>query len=114
MCYRILLLLTIFALAGCASFRTRWSLENAYLSPRAQRLPRAEIEELIRTVSYATGETVYQVGQFPHQPMDEMNVVTGYNDYGATIFEMRKTDGHWRIYKRGPVLIPLAGGFAGR
>ena len=53
---------TLFLLAGCATIRYRWSLAHAYMSSRAQKLPRAELEEIVWLVSHAWSDAIIAVG----------------------------------------------------
>jgi len=96
------LLIALFVLNGCVAERYRWSLTHAYISPRARQLPRKDLEEIMRIVSYATTESIIGVGQScTERSLDEMHVVTGYTNDRVTVFDLKKSGGKWRIIDQG-------------
>jgi hypothetical protein len=98
----LLVVVALLVLSGCPADRFRWNFAHAYLSPRARQLPRAELEEIIRLVSYATPEIIIGVGQScTERGLDEMHVVTGYTNDRVTVFDLKKSGGKWRIVDRG-------------
>jgi len=92
---------TVFLLAGCATDRYRWSLTHAFLSPRAQQLPRDELQEIVWLVSHSWGDTIIAVGQTCGDNPDEFHVVARYNDYRVMVFDLKKIAGHWKITDHG-------------
>jgi hypothetical protein len=92
---------TLFFLAGCATDRHRWSLAHAYMSPRAQKLPRAELKEIVWLVSHAWSDTIIAVGGSCSEGRDQMHVVARYTDYEVMVFDLKKVSGHWRIVDHG-------------
>ena len=85
---------TALLLNGCATDRDRWSLRHAYMSPRARRLQRAGLEEIVWLVSHAWSEVIIGVGQACGDPPDTMHVVARYGDYRTMVFDFKivKTD----------------------
>ena len=94
--FALLLLLT-----GCATDRYHWSIANAYFSPVAGKLPRAELEEIVWLVSHSWGDTIIAVGQACGDKPDEFHAVARYNDYRVMVFDLKKVAGHWKITDRG-------------
>lgn len=99
----VLLAVAMWVITGCAAERYRWSLTHAYLSPSARQLPRQDIEEILRLVSYATMESIVGAGQIgSERSLNEMNVVTQYGDEPVvTVWHLRKEGGKWRIVDHG-------------
>jgi hypothetical protein len=90
-----------FLLAGCATDRYRRSLARAYVSPRAQKLQRAELEEIVSLVSHAWSDTIIAVGGSCSEGPDQMHVVARYTGYEVMVFDLKKVSGYWRIVDRG-------------
>jgi hypothetical protein len=88
-------------LAGCATDRYRWSMTNAYFSPHARTLPRAELEEIAWLVSHSWSDTIIAVAQACGDKPDVIHVVSRYTDYRVMVFDLKKTAGHWKIRDSG-------------
>src|SRR6266496_650141 len=60
---RAVLSAAVVLLIGCASDRFEWSMAHLDLSPRARKLPRPELEQIVKLVVNASSSTVLAVGQ---------------------------------------------------
>jgi hypothetical protein len=104
---RVVVLAVVFLLSSCATDLTNWSLVNAYLSPRARKLPRPELEEIVSQVSHKWGNAIVGVGQSCDDPPNVMHVVAQYFEDVVMVFDLKKENGHWRItrYDEGTSFI---------
>jgi hypothetical protein len=90
-----------FVVASCASDRATWALGHSYMSPRARRLPSAELKEIVGLVSAAWPNIITGVGQACGDPPDVMHVVAEYTDSQVMVFDLKRRSGHWYISDRG-------------
>src|ERR1700737_3797653 len=93
-CLAIVLFVT-----SCATDLAKWNMANAHFSPRAQKLPRAELEEIVFLVSRRWGNTILCVGQSCDDPPNIMHVVAQHFEDRVMVFDLKKEKGHWRITK---------------
>jgi len=100
--YSAVVAAALLALSGCAADRYHWNLTHAYVSPKARELPPADLEGIIRLVSYATPEPIIGIGQScSERSLDEIHVVTGYTNDRVTVFDLKRSGGKWRIVDHG-------------
>jgi hypothetical protein len=90
-------LAVILFLTSCATDVAKWSMANAYFSPHARKLPRAELEEIVSLVSQRWGNVIVGVGQSCDDPPNVMHVVAQYFEDVVMVFDLKKEAGHWRI-----------------
>ena len=96
----------LLALEGCASSRSSWSLADAAFSEGALKLSQHDLDAVERTVSPVLSKHFIAIGRScgPHpQPPNEVNVVTEYTEDRYWIYQLRKSNGHWRIFSQGPM-----------
>src|SRR5262249_51053657 len=90
-------------LTSCSTARYRWSLSDAALSPSAQRLPRQELEQIVRLVSPAFIKRITAIGRecsrAKHE--DEMNVIVEYTGDGWWLYKLKKSSGQWHVTDQG-------------
>ncbi len=98
---RVVCSTVLFFLASCATDLAKWNMANAYLSPRARKLPRAELEEIVALVSQKWGNAVVGVGKSCDDPPNVMHVVAQYFEDVVMVFDLKKEGGHWRITNSG-------------
>jgi hypothetical protein len=92
----------LLALCGCAEDRYRWSLSHARISPKARQLPQSDLEEIIRIITAASSNVIIGVGQScTERTLDEMHVVTEYSEDRVMVYDLKKTDGRWKITDHG-------------
>jgi hypothetical protein len=104
----IVALFVFLGLSGCETVRYRWSLVDAQLAPSAQRLPRNELEEIVRLVSPLGSRHILAIGRScPRQAADEMNVLCERID-SYYVYWLRKRNGHWYINHDGTGSYSLA------
>jgi len=84
-------------LIGCASDRFEWSMAHLDLSPRARKLPRPELEQIVKLVVNATSSTVLAVGQSCDAKSGVFHVVVDYQPDRYMIYDVKKIGGHWKI-----------------
>jgi hypothetical protein len=91
----------VFFATGCATDLAKWSMANAYFSPRARKLPRVEQEEIVSLVSARWRNVIVGVGQSCDDPPNVMHVVAQYFEDVVMVFDLKKENGHWRITNSG-------------
>src|SRR5882672_10460572 len=91
----------VFILTSCATDLTKWNMANAYVSPRARKLPKAELEEIVSLVSQKWGNAIVGVGQSCDDPPNVMHAVAQYFEDVVMVFDLKKENGHWRITNSG-------------
>jgi hypothetical protein len=94
-------LAVVFFLTSCATDQTQWSMANAYFSPHARKLPRAELEEIVSLVTRRWNNVIVGVGQTCDDPPNVMHVVAQYFEDVVMVFDLKKEAGHWRITNAG-------------
>ena len=105
-----LCLLPALSLAGCASQLYQWNMEHAYIAPAA-RLPRLELEQVMRTVTQKSLNTVIGITRWTeHGRPDEIIVYTELDPSASLmmVYNLRKqTDGLWHIvdYGEGTIIV---------
>jgi hypothetical protein len=104
---RALTVLPILALTACASDRYEWNLAHQQLSPKMQKMPRADIEAITRLVSERSLAPIfcmrYTGSKGPYA--NEVWVVAAdsatMEDSHNGLFRLKKQNGTWRIIDSG-------------
>ncbi|HYR23693.1 MAG TPA: hypothetical protein VEP30_12310 [Chthoniobacterales bacterium] len=98
-------------LIGCASDRYEWSMSHLDLSPRAQKLPRPEVEQIVKLVVDASSSTVIAVGQSCDGKSDVFHVVVDYRPDRYMVYDVKKIGGRWKITRHEDASPTLTGLF---
>ena len=67
------------------------------VSPRAQKLPRPELEQIVKLVVDATSSTVLAVAQSCDSKSGVFHVVVDYRPDRYMIYDVKKIGGQWKI-----------------
>jgi len=104
---RALIVLPILALTACATQRYEWNLAHQQLSPKMQKMPRADVEAITRLVSEHSSAPIlcmrYTGSKRPYA--DEVLVVAAdsatMEESRNGLFRLQKQNGTWRILSGG-------------
>jgi hypothetical protein len=96
--------------AGCASFE--YNLAHAYVTPWT-RLPKAEIQEIVRVVSRSSTQTIIGISQSsPSTKPNEVDVFTGTPDGSSAYYwnyTLKRSETTWRIADSGQISFTVIG-----
>jgi hypothetical protein len=93
----VVLSAVVIVLLGCASDRFEWSMAHLDISPHAQKLPRPELEQIVKLVIDATSSTVLAVGQSCDSKSGVFRVIVDYEPDRYMIYDVKKIGGQWKI-----------------
>ena len=106
----IIILVTAFFIAGCATHNYRRNLANAYITPWTH-ISHADGEEIIGLVSNETAEPIIGISAYRRVP-SEIEVITGktsqeeYETWHG--YTLKKIDGRWKISFHGEISHSVA------
>ena len=93
---RLLALAALLLVSGCAEDRYQWSLTHAGVTGRP-RLPRADLEQIIRAVTRSTLQPVVSVDR---TDSNHVSVIAATSVGYVEDFELQKVGAEWRITSR--------------
>lgn len=95
---RLSAVVALLLLAACAEDRYRWNLAHPWLNPRTP-LPRKDLEEVVRLVSYATDEPIGAINVLRESGRLQADVLTG-TTVSTHTFMLEKRGSTWHIMSK--------------